>query len=100
MKRNTETNLNALFQELHSMPELERKQAMTLKRRVTNRGFGIYEWRDFYGQDCSLQESSLAEPSCVWLGAGSDRMHLTQDQCRELGALLSYFAEEGKLLGE
>jgi hypothetical protein len=34
----------------------------------TERGFEIVEFKDLYGAECSLQMSSLADKSAVWLG--------------------------------
>ena len=40
-----------------------------MKERKTERGFGIIEFKDDYGVECSLQESSSAMKKCIWLGA-------------------------------
>jgi hypothetical protein len=34
----------------------------------TNRGFNLINFSDCYGHKCSIQESSLADQQCVWLG--------------------------------
>jgi hypothetical protein len=52
---------------------------MEIKR--TNRGFQIIEFIDRSGQDCILQQSSLADfqqpgTSAIWFGTSKDRMHL------------------------
>jgi len=82
--------------------------------KKTSRGFRIFSFKDRYGQDCSLQESSLAEEGAIWLGVDntgphingpdgtrnsqvSARMHLTQEQVKELLPLLTYFTEYGDL---
>lgn len=87
-----------------------------MQYKKTERGFGFYEFKDRYGFECSLQESSLVDPS-IWLGAdkSSDgkpvgvigelvnghvldgRMHLSQEQVAELLPLLHYFVETGYL---
>ncbi len=36
--------------------------------KTTARGFAYYEFKDFYGETCSLQKSSLATEDCIWLG--------------------------------
>lgn len=59
---------------------------------VTPRGFGLVEFRDAYGQDCSLQESSVMPH--VWLGVGGCRMHLSVDQVEGLVAALSNWLDE------
>lgn len=34
----------------------------------TNRGFQVVEFTDLYGIECSIQQSSLADQSAIWLG--------------------------------
>lgn len=92
-----------------------------LHPRVTQRGFKRVDFSDFYGVECSLQDSSLATESAIWLGCNeprprvlipgkgwtdielprdsvsNTRMHLTQAQVKELLPLLTYFAENGYL---
>ena len=76
----------------------------------TCRGFPYYEFKDFYGAECSLQESSIVEPECVWLGCEknrkphhitgtelSPRMHLTRKQARWIGEKLLEFANKGTI---
>lgn len=75
----------------------------------TSRGFAVVLFRDHYGEECSLQESSLAEPAAIWFGCDrnafhsgtgeplSPRMHLTREQVAALLPLLAHFAETGKL---
>lgn len=59
---------------------------------VTERGFGYTEFRDSYGQDCSVQESSVMPH--LWVGVDNDRMHLTPEQVRGLiGVLSAWLAE-------
>lgn len=75
---------------------------LDLKVERTGRGFEIIHFKDCYGKDCSLQQSSLAlyeEPgtSAVWLGVGDERMHLTVKQVKSLVAKLSLWAETGHL---
>ncbi len=66
----------------------------------------VGEFRDRFGAQCSLQESSYTDETCLWVGVEVDamgdsvtngRMHLTQDQARELATALLYFANEGSL---
>ena len=81
----------------------ERTTLSTLNKKLTERGFGFYEFKDKYGQECSLQDSSLASEPAVWLGVDIDlkgdeiqnRMHLTQEQVKALLPILTYFAETG-----
>lgn len=83
--------------------EYEVTALSTLEKSVTKRGFGLYEFVDFSGQECSLQDSSAAEESAIWFGVDvnikgesvSTRMHLTQEQVKVLLPTLTYFAETG-----
>lgn len=84
-----------------------------MKHNITNRGFSIYDFLDRNGNHCSVQNSSLVDPS-IWLGMDSDdegnpvgkefegkrlgaRMHLTREQVSELLPLLNHFATYGHL---
>lgn len=60
-----------------------------MKVERTERGFQIIRFKDEYGNDCSLQQSSLAiyerpGTSAIWLGVGELRMHLTVKQLKKL----------------
>lgn len=95
-------------------------------KNVTNRGFKYWIFKDHYDEKCSVQESSLATEAAIWLGiddgapriqastvmAGAtgwvkyplpkdvkltSRMHLTQEQVRELLPVLQHFADTGVL---
>jgi len=97
-----------------------------LKKGYTNRGFGHIEFIDRYGDKCSLQKSSLATEDAIWFGIDdaspkimasktmeggtgwvpyeipkdvllTTRMHLTQEQVKELLPILQEFAETGEL---
>lgn len=74
--------------------------------KKTQRGFLFGEFKDRYGAECSIQESSLATEAAIWLGVDKDhngqevqfgRMHLTQDMAKELIPVLRYFAMTGQL---
>jgi hypothetical protein len=96
---------------------------------TTSRGFGLYEFKDRYNNACSIQKSSLATEDCIWLGLDNanpqilasktkeggtgwvsypipedvslnTRMHLTQDQVKELLPILKHFVETGHLVNE
>jgi hypothetical protein len=69
----------------------------SLQTRLTERGFGLLTFPDRYGQICEIQESSLATESCIWLGTGEDRMHLTQAQAAGLIKILTGFVLNGDL---
>lgn len=99
---------------------------MDLKGKVTNRGFGLIEFKDIYGDGCEIQKSSLADADAIWFGiADADpqimasktkeggtgwvpykipedvflttRMHLSQEAVKELLPILQHFAETGDL---
>lgn len=93
---------------------------------LTKRGFVIFEFTDLYGEQCSLQESSLADKDAIWLGITDpepkilasetlgggigwvkypmpkgvltpSRMHLNRKTARELAELLLKFADTGEI---
>ena len=92
-----------------------------MKVSKTQRGFTVIEFEDRYGVSCSLQKSSLATTDAIWLGCDSanprtmvrgkgwtpidmpdgvlcnTRMHLTQDQVRDLLPFLQHFVDTGEL---
>ena len=81
-----------------------------LDKSKTERGFTLIKFKDRYNQPCTLQESSLATEKCIWLGVHSEidlntgehlgpnqRMHLTQEQVKELLPLLKKFVKTGEL---
>lgn len=94
---------------------------MTIQLRKTERGFMRGEFVELYRAECSIQESSLADQSAIWLGVDevkpkqlvygegwkeielppgalcSGRMHLNQAQVAALLPLLQHFAEHGEL---
>ncbi|MGX1266703.1 hypothetical protein RKD55_004647 [Rossellomorea marisflavi] len=99
---------------------------MEIKKGYTNRGFGRIEFEDGYGAECSIQKSSLATKHAIWFGVNeadpkimasltpqggtgwvpydipedvllTTRMHLTQDQVKEMLPILQTFAETGEL---
>ncbi len=77
---------------------------LDLKVTLTERGFEIIEFKDLYDKACSLQQSSLAlyavpGTSAVWLGAGSERMHLSVEQVKSLVSRLLRWAETGSFKG-
>ena len=81
------------------------------KKTKTARGFTKYLFEDCYSGECSLQESSSADESRIWLGLEGDkplthplngaslgmRMHLNQKQAAKLAVKLAAFAETGVL---
>ena len=72
----------------------------------TSRGFELIEFKDFNGEECSLQASSLATTDAIWLGCDnnakihlgeqlSPRMHLDRKQVNRLVASLTRWLEKG-----
>lgn len=86
------------------------------------RGFAMGKFKDRYGAECSIQKSSLATEDCIWLGIrevqhkkfpGDNtgwhdcelptdvhcfaRMHLSQQQVKDLLPLLHRFVKTGDL---
>ena len=39
-----------------------------MKIKKTNKGFGLFEFKDRYDTKCSLQDSSLATKAAIWFG--------------------------------
>ena len=103
----------------------EKTYLTTLEQEVTNRGFGLWKFKDRNGAECSLQDSSSDGEACIWLGIKdanpqimasktkeggtgwvpfdipddvllTTRMHLTQEQVKALLPILTYFAETGE----
>jgi hypothetical protein len=82
-----------------------------MKKSKTKRGFVIYEFKDRYGGDCSLQKSSNAEEDQVWLGLDLTempthhatleplgvRMLIDRDLAAKLALKLAAFAETGEI---
>ena len=70
---------------------------MEVQFTLTNRGFELFEFQDLYGEQCSLQKSSLATQDCIWFGVHENRMHLTQEMVQDLLPALCKFAVSGEL---
>ena len=74
---------------------------------ITDRGFILGEFRDLHGSLCSIQESSLATESALWVGVSEPyegargghnvRMHLSQEMAAELVDVLRSHAKHGDL---
>lgn len=96
---------------------------------ATQRGFHHITFKDRYEEQCSIQKSSLATESAIWLGIDkpvpkimasqtpeggtgwkdvplpegtllSGRMHLTRRMVAEMLPILEYFVENGELPSE
>lgn len=71
-----------------------------MKVKKTERGFEIINFKDFYGAECSLQQSSLAlygQPGCsaIWFGQGDKRMHINRELMEDLLPHLERWVKEG-----
>jgi hypothetical protein len=98
---------------LHEQFEAQMKRPV--RRQIeteTRRGATRVLFKDLYGQDCSLQESSLASAPALWLGVEPDqvqrnlqahpgselrsRMHLTEEGVANLLPYLLMFLAQGE----
>lgn len=79
---------------------------MEIKMEKTPRGFRRAEFLDRYEKECSIQESSLATGTAIWLGCNEGshhqntcaaRMHLTKEHVAALIPLLEHFVKKGYL---
>jgi len=81
---------------------MSKKGALTIKEE---KGLSKISFEDDYKQQCSLQRSNAALENKVWLGVEKDingkivngRMHLTQEQVRDILPYLQKFADTGEL---
>ena len=56
-----------------------------MEKNKTNRGFNIYEFKDTYGAECSLQKSSSAMEDKIWLGVNDANPLIMASQAKEFG---------------
>lgn len=96
-----------------------------MEKTTTERGFTLYTFTDSYGIECTVQQSSSAEESRIWVGAkdlglqhfkagegwkkvelvdtieehtiGNNRMHLNIEQAKVLRDILESFIENGEI---
>ena len=71
--------------------------------RITQQGkeFPYGFFNDWYGKDCAISLSSLADDRCIWIGrvgAPDSMMLLNQDQVNELLPVLQRFVEMGDIV--
>jgi hypothetical protein len=90
------------------MSTVKEEPAMQINWEPSGRGFMYGEFKDRYGESCSIQESSLATEAAIWFGPNANtkphmgmtaapRMHLTQEQVAELLPILQHFVDTGRL---
>ena len=99
---------------------------MNIQKSKTPRNFKLIEFRDYYENECSIQESSLAIEEAIWIGVDdanpqileskikeggtgyvkyivpedvhfTTRMHLTREQVKEILPFLKKFVKEGEI---
>ena len=58
-----------------------------MEKRKTERGFGIYEFKDEYNAKCSLQKSSSAMVNRIWLGVDDAEPKIMASQAAEHGII-------------
>jgi hypothetical protein len=80
---------------------------------ATEAGFPLVTWRDMYGVECSVEQSTIIvedpdseeDPSplempgssALWLGTVTGKMHLNRGQVRDLMKYLQRWLESGEL---
>lgn len=68
-----------------------------MKIEKTARGFPIAKAADIYGDEWSVQDSSLADAEAVWLGGLVGRAHLTREAVAGLIPVLQRFVDTGSI---
>lgn len=61
---------------------------METKYDKTVRGFGVVSFKDYYGSECSVQESSIVEPECVWVGVNDVQPKIMKRDAHKFGIQL------------
>lgn len=56
-----------------------------IEMKPTPRGFMKGEFKDLYGSECSIQESSLATDDAIWLGVNDAKPEIMISDARKLG---------------
>jgi hypothetical protein len=69
---------------------------LTVKQEGTD--FPIAQFTDFYDHPCSVEQSSIFFPKCIWLGRDGYQMHLSVEQVKELLPVLERFVEYGDII--
>lgn len=104
----TEEQVIAFVRVIHRKTERD-QEPKTITVKANERGFMSGDFQDLNGILCSIQKSSLATDSAIWLGVhptpsehekrgyGPTRMHLNRQHVAALLPLLQHFAETGEL---
>jgi len=56
-----------------------------MEKEKTNRGFSIFNFKDRYNQECSLQKSSLAFEDAIWFGIDNADPKIMANQAAKHG---------------
>lgn len=56
-----------------------------MKKGRTERGFQKGEFKDYYDAECSIQQSSLADAECIWLGIDDAAPQIMASDAIKLG---------------
>jgi hypothetical protein len=52
------------------------------RKKGNQRGFAYMEFKDYNGEACSIQQSSIATNRCLWLGCDHETVHqVTGEKC-------------------
>lgn len=104
----TDEQAEAFVRAIHRKTERD-QEPKTISIKANERGFLSGDFQDLNGIRCSIQKSSLATDSAIWLGVhpapdeherrgyGPTRMHLNRQHVAALLPLLKHFAETGEL---
>lgn len=74
-----------------------------MRKSKTDRNFDLIEFEDLYGENCSIQKSSLATQDAIWFGIDftnsgiNVRAHLTQDMVEKIIPILKNFVNTGEI---
>lgn len=66
---------------------------MKFLKRITKRGFPLYEFQDDYGEECNIQISSACEPH-IWLGVNKPKPIIMWKDAKDLGLDLEKHSPE------
>jgi len=56
-----------------------------LETQTTERGFKFIKFDDLYGENCSIQKSSLATEDTIWLGIDDAKPQIMANDAKKLG---------------
>lgn len=56
-----------------------------MEKSKTSRGFDVINFKDWYGEKCSIQKSSLFEEDCIWFGIMDANPQIMASQAKNFG---------------